>query len=170
MGRQWPLSVVNAQRCLAGLAALMVLATVLTVLMQDRLIESWAEHNPGAREILREGGIEALKKSQISPPAFVPVTLVMLVVLLGLFGVLWVFFREGYAWARLTLGGAGLLVLLGSVQIAFREEPPVVFVVLAVATMLLDVAFLALLAHPDTTAFIHGAWLVHHEADTSEPV
>jgi hypothetical protein len=36
--------------------------------------------------------------------------------------------------------------------------------VLAVVTMLVDIAFLALLAHPDTTAFIRGSWLVHHDA------
>ncbi len=168
MGRQWPESVVNAQRCLTALAALLALATVLTVLLDDQLIEAWARRNPGAREILQDGGIEALKNSSIALPAFVPVAVVMFVVLLGLLGVLRVFLREGYEWARLSLAGVGLLVGLGSGLIAFREHPPVVFVVLAVATILVDVAFLGLLAHPDTTAFVRGSWLVHHDsADTT---
>jgi hypothetical protein len=163
---------VNAQRCLGVLVGLLALATVLTLFMEDQLITAWAEHNPGARDILREGGIEALKQSRISPPAFVPVAVVMFVVLLGLVGVLLVFFREGYQWARLTLGGLGLLLLLGSALIAFREDPPAVFVVIALAAVVADLVFLGLLAHPDTSTFFRGAWLVHHdnagatEADT----
>lgn len=170
MGRQWPGSVVNAQRCLGVVVALMGLATVLTIVLEDDLIEAWAQRNPGAREILREGGIEALKQSSIALPAFVPVAVVMFVVMLGLLAVLRVFFREGYEWARLSLVGVALLVGLGAGLIAFRESPPAVFVVLALVTMLADLAFLALLAHPDTTAFIRGSWLVHHDANESEPV
>ena len=70
MGRQWPASVVNALRCLTALVGLMALGTLLTIVFQDALIESWAEGNPGASEILDEGGIEALKASSISLPAF----------------------------------------------------------------------------------------------------
>jgi hypothetical protein len=169
VGRQWPESVLNAQRCLAAVVALLALATALTILLEDQLIEAWAEHNPGAREILHDGGISALKNSSIALPAFVPVAVVMFVVLLGLLGVLRVFFREGYEWARLSLAGAGLLVALGSGLIAFREDPPAVFAVLAVVTMIVDVVFLGLLAHPDTTAFIRGSWLVHHESADTTP-
>ena len=163
MGRQWPGSVVNAMRCLGALAVLMGLGTVLTIVLQDELVEAWAEGNPGAREILREGGIEALKASSISLPAFVPVVVVMFVVVLGLLAVLWVFFREGYEWARLSLAALGLLIGLAAGLIAFRESPPAVFVALCVVTLLVDVVFLALLAHPDTTEFVRGSWLAHHE-------
>ena len=38
------------------------------------------------------------------------------------------------------------------------------FVVVSVLTMLVDLALLVFLAHPDTTDYIHGAWLVHHDA------
>ena len=170
MGRQWPGSVVNAMRCLGALAVLMGLGTVLTIVLQDELVEAWAEGNPGAREILREGGIEALKASSISLPAFVPVVVVMFVVVLGLLAVLWVFFREGYEWARLSLAAMGLLIGLAAGLIAFRESPPAVFVALCVVTLLVDVAFLALLAHPDTTEFVRGSWLAHHEVPDDEPV
>jgi hypothetical protein len=171
MGRQWPGSVVKAMRCLGALVALMALATVLTILLQDDLIEAWAEGNPAAREILDEGGIDGLKASSISLPAFVPVVVVMFVVLLGLLAVLRVFFREGYEWARLSLAGVGLLIGLAAGLIAFRESPPAVFVVLCVVALVVDLAFLVLLAHPDTTEFVRGAWLVHHDAaDTNEPV
>jgi hypothetical protein len=77
------------------------------------------------------------------------------------------FFREGYEWARLSLAAVGLLIGLGAGLIAFHESPPAVFVVLCVATLLCDLAFLVLLAHRDTTDFIRGSWLVHHEVDDS---
>jgi hypothetical protein len=41
----------------------------------------------------------------------------------------------------------------------------VVFVVLCVVTLVVDLAFLVLLLHRDTTAFVRGAWLVHHEVE-----
>jgi len=163
MSRQWPSSMVNAQRALGALLALMGLGTVLTVLLEDSLIRAWAERNAGAREILDDGGMDALKASSISLPAFVPVVVVMFVVMLGLLGVLRVFLREGYEWARVSLVGVALLVGIAAGLIAFREGPPAVFVVLCVVTLLVDLAFLAFLAHPDTTEFIRGAWLVHHD-------
>jgi hypothetical protein len=165
MGRQWPNSVVNAMRCLTVLVVLMGVGTVLTVVLQDDLIEAWAEGNPGAREILDQGGIEALKASSIALPAFVPVVVVMFIVLLGLLLVLRVFLREGYEWARLSLVSVALLIGLAAALIAFRENPPAVFVVLCVVALVVDLAFVALLAHPDTTEFIRGAWLVHHDTE-----
>ena len=132
MGRQWPASVVNALRCLTALVGLMALGTLLTIVFQDALIESWAEGNPGASEILDEGGIEALKASSIALPAFVPVVVVMFIVLLGLLAVLRVFLREGYEWARLSLAAVALLIGLAAGLIAFRESPPLVFVVVCV--------------------------------------
>ena len=171
MGRQWPASVVNALRCLTVLVGLMALGTLLTIVFQDALIESWAEGNPGASEILDEGGIEALKASSIALPAFVPVVVVMFIVLLGLLAVLRVFLREGYEWARLSLAAVALLIGLAAGLIAFRESPPLVFVVVCVVALVVDVAFLAFLAHPDTTEFIRGSWLAHHDApDVDEQV
>ena len=171
MGRQWPASVVNALRCLTALVVLMALGTLLTIVFQDALIESWAEGNPGASEILDEGGIEALKASSIALPAFVPVVVVMFIVLLGLLAVLRVFLREGYEWARLSLAAVGLLIGLAAGLIAFRESPPLVFVVICVAALVVDIAFLVFLAHPDTTEFIRGSWLAHHDVpDVDEQV
>jgi hypothetical protein len=165
MGRQWPGSVVNAMRCLGALVVLMGIGTVLTWVLEDDLVASWAEGNPGAREILREGGIEALRESSISPPAFVAVVVVMFIVMLSLVAVLRVFFREGYEWARLSLAGVGLSIGLAAGLIAFRESPPAVFVVLCVVSLVVDVAFLVFLLHRDTTAFVRGSWLVHHDAE-----
>lgn len=165
MGRQWPGSVVNAMWCLGALVVLMGVGSVLTWLLEDDLVEAWAEGNPGAREILREGGIEALKESSISPPAFVPVVVVMFIVMVSLVAVLRVFFREGYEWARLSLATVGLSIGLAAGLIAFRETPPTMFVVLCVVTLVVDVAFLFFLFHRDTTAFVRGSWLVHHEVE-----
>jgi hypothetical protein len=158
---------VNAQRALGALVALMALGTVMTVLLEDSLIRAWAERSPAAREILEEGGIDGLRASSISLPAFVPVVVVMFVVLLCLLGVLRVFFREGYEWARMSLVGVGVLIGVAAGLIAFREGPPLVFVLICVVAILVDLLFLALLVHPETTEFIRGAWLVHHdEAET----
>ena len=144
---------------------------MLTILLQDDLIEAWAEGNPGAREILREGGIEALKASSISLPAFVPVVVVMFVVLLGLLAVLWVFFREGYEWARLSLAALGLLIGPGRRADRVPREPAAGLRRRSASSrILVDLVFLALLAHPDTTEFVRGAWLVHHEVPDDEPV
>ncbi len=164
MGRQWPASVGNAMRCLAALFVLMGIGTLLTILLEDDLIEAWAEGNPAAREILREGGVDALKDSSISLPAFVPVVVVMYVVLLVLVAVLRVFFREGYEWARVSLAVFGVLVGLTTGLIAFRENPPTVFFILCVVTLVVDLVFVGLLFHPDTTEFIRGAWVVHHSS------
>ena len=168
MGRQWPSSVVNAQRALGVLVALMAIATVLTVLLEDSLIEAWARRSAAGREILAEGGIEALRASSLSLPAFVPVVVVMFVVMLSLLAVLRVFFREGYQWARLALAGVAVIIGLASGLIAFREDPPLVFVVLCVVALLVDLALLVLLFHRDTTEFINGAWLVHHDEAASD--
>jgi hypothetical protein len=169
MGRQWPGSVVNATRCLSALMGMMALGTVLTVLLQDDLIEAWAEGNPAAREILRDGGLEALKASSLSLPAFVPVIVVMFFVLMALLSVLRVFFREGYEWARLSLAGVGLLIGLTVGLIVFRESPPALFLILCLVIIVVDLALLVLLFHRDTTEFIRGSWLVHHDADADSP-
>ncbi len=164
MGRQWPGSVVNAMWCLGVLVLVTGVATLLIVLLEDDLIEAWAEGNPAAREILREGGVEALKDSSISLPAFVAVAVVMYLVFVSLIAVLRVFFREGYEWARVSLAVVGLLVGLATGLIAFRENPPAVFLVVCLVVLVVDVVFVAMLFHPDTTEFIRGAWVVHHEA------
>ena len=164
MSRQWPGSVVNAMRCLGAWVVLMGIGTVLTIVLQDDLIESWAEGNAAAREILQDGGVEALKASSIAVPAFVPVMVVMYIVVLCLVAVLRVFFREGYEWARSSFVVVGLLTGLSAGLIAFREDPPAVFFVLCLAILVVNAVFVALLLHPDTTEFIRGAWVLHHEA------
>ena len=93
-----------------------------------------------------------------------PVVVVMFIVLLGLLAVLRVFLREGYEWARLSLAAVALLIGLAAGLIAFRESPPLVFVVICVVALVVDLAFLVFLAHPDTTEFIRGSWLAHHDA------
>ena len=65
--------------------------------------------------------------------------------------------------------GVALLIGLAAGLIAFRESPPLVFVVLCVVALVVDLAFLGLLAHPDTTEFIRGSWLVHHDRDPDGP-
>jgi hypothetical protein len=164
MGRQWPGSVVSALRCTNALVALMAIGTVLTVVLEDDLIRSWAERNAGARRIIEEGGIEALRSSSITPPAFVPVVVVLFVVMVGILGVLRVFLREGYAWARVSLVALALLLGLSSGLVVFREQPPLVFVLVALAMVVVDVALLFFLLQRDTTDYIRGAWLVHHDA------
>lgn len=161
---QLPASVTKAIWCQRLLLVISGIGTLFTVLLRDRLIRAWAEGNPSAREILREGGLDALLESDtVHPPAFVPVAVVLFLVMWGLMQLLGVFFREGYNWARLSLVLVALEAALAAFIIGFKEDPPLIFTVLAVVMLVVDAAWLYFLLHKDTNAYLRGAWLVHHD-------
>ncbi len=161
MSRQQPGSVTNAIRVLGGLVALSGLTALLTVVLRDELVRSWADGHATAREIMARGGLEALDKSSITPPAFVPVAIVLFFVFAALAGVLVMFFRDGHNWARLSL--SALVVFMGMASLAaLRTGPPTPFLVLSAVSIVLDLALLVCLWHKDTTAYIQGAWLASH--------
>jgi hypothetical protein len=141
----------------AALTVLGLVTVVLTWVLRDDLVRSWAEgRSASLREVLRTGGVDALAASGVDPPAFVPVAVVLFVVLVMLVWVLVAFVRLGFGWARLVL--TGLLAFTAIATVAgIRTTPPTVFVLLAAVSLVVSVAAVAFLWHPDTTAYLRAA-------------
>lgn len=158
MDRQQPRSVTNAVRVLGGLVALSGLTAVLTVVFRDQLVRSWAEGNVAAREMLEQGGMTALRQSSITPPAFVPVAIVLFVVFAALAGVLVAFFRGGHHWARVALSALAIFMAVATLA-GLRTSPPPFFWVLSVVSVALDAALLVFMWHRDTNAYFRGTWV-----------
>ena len=72
--------------------------------------------------------------------------------------VLVVFFRDGHPSARLVLTGLAVFFLFAMV-VMYRQDPPVLFVVLAAVSAVLDVVLVYFLWHRDTNEFLRGAEL-----------
>lgn len=143
-----PSTVDNALRVVLALSVLSGVITLLAWVFRTDLVLAWAEGNAGARQLLREGGIEAVEAS-LTVPGFVPVLVTSFVVLLMLLGVLAVFFREGFTWARICLAviavfGAFLAVL------SIASGIPTLFEVLSGVAVVLCLLLLVLLLHPST--------------------
>lgn len=158
MRRQRPDSLTNAIRTVVSLVLLTGLGAVLTAVFRDRLVRSWAEGHRTAREMLAEGGIGAFDGSSVTPPAFVPVAIVLFIVFAALTGVLVVFLIEGHNWARLSLSALVLFLGFGTLA-GMQSGPPLLFVVLAWISLVLDAVLLFFLWRRDTSAYMHGSWL-----------
>jgi hypothetical protein len=66
------------------------------------------------------------------------------------------FLGQGHNWARVLL--STLVVLMAIATLAsLRANPPALFVVLSIASLVLDAAAAVLLWHPDTRAFTRDA-------------
>ena len=150
-----PASVKRAVWLLWALVLLGLLTTVLTVVLNDDLIRSWAEGRGDIRPLLESQGLQAVKDGAVQPPAFVPVAIVLFVVVALLIWVLLALFRNGYNWARVSLSVLLVLVAIGSVA-AMRAGPPTTFLVLAFVSFAVELAALAYLWHPDTTRYLRG--------------
>ncbi|MCW2842459.1 MAG: hypothetical protein JWN22_375 [Nocardioides sp.] len=155
MSRQQPGSVTNAIRVLVGLVVLSGLTALLTVIFRAELVRSWAEGNE-----------TEIATSSLSPPAFVPVAIVLFVVFACLAGVLIMFFRDGHGWARVSLSGLVVFTALASLA-GLRTSPPPLFLALSVLTILMDLLLLVFLWHRDSGTYLRGAWLAAHP-ETSE--
>lgn len=147
-----PRSVRIACWLLAGVIALSGVTALLTVVLRDELVRSWAEGNTSARTLLEEGGIEALDSSEMVP-SFVPVAMVMFVVLALLGWVLAVFFRTGHAWARWAIAALVVFAAFISVVGLIRNLPEA-FLALTVVSLVLNAVLLVFLFHRDTNAFL----------------
>ena len=148
-----PASVTTAVRLVWALVALTGVTALLTWLLREDLVRSWARGDAEATALLREGGMAALERSAISVPAFVSLALTSFVVLAGLALVLVAFFRTGHEWARWSLVATVLFAVFTTGVSVARGLPPV-FQVLAWLTMALCLALLVLLLHPRTSAFL----------------
>jgi O-antigen/teichoic acid export membrane protein len=140
MGRQRPGSVTSAIRAQLALVGVAGLATLLTVVERDELIGAWTARHP----------------TGIDPPDFVPVAIVLFITFGLLAAVLMVFFRAGHGSARVALTVLAGFVLLAMIAV-LRLDPPVLFIVLAVLSGLLDLVLLFFLWRKDTSEFLRGA-------------
>lgn len=158
MGRQRPKSVTQATWTLWAIVVVSGLTVVLTAMRRDELVLAWARNNTGARVVIAQGGLKALRESSITPPAFVPVAIVSFVVFALLAWVLLALFRSGHNWARISLCALAAFSLLSFVSI-YRQDPPLPFTVLGAIAIVLDVVLFVFLWAPDTNAYIRGAEL-----------
>jgi hypothetical protein len=155
-GQQLPTSVTRATQALGALLGLGAIAAVLSVVLEDELIRSWAEHNPSVRKTLQAGGLDAVKESPVHIPAFAPVAVVLFTVIAGLALLLIAFVRARHSWARISLAILIAFTALGTIA-GLRTEPPTIYLVLAALSLVLEVAVVGLLFHRDTTAYLRDA-------------
>jgi hypothetical protein len=148
--------------CLVGL---MGVTTVLMALFDDQMVGSWASHHEGAREAFDQGGRLGLERAGFAPPSFLPVAATMFVVGAMLVWVLTVFLRHGYRWGQLGLFALVLGSAYASIALGFVLSPPPVFVVVAVAALLVEGVTVVCLWHPETRAHVAGPWVAGPEAD-----
>ena len=149
MSRQQPQSVTRATWALLALVLVGAVTAVLTVVLRDDLVDSWAGNNTARAD--------GLTTDTIAPPSFAPVAVVLFLVVVGLAWVLMVFLRAGYGWAQILMLVLGVGVVIATLA-GLRTSPPVVFVVLSLVSLVLDAVLLVLLAHPDTRAYVRGTW------------
>lgn len=142
MGRQRPGSVTSAIRAQLALVGMAGLATLLTIVERDELVRTWTTRHP----------------TGIDPPDFVPVAIVLFITFGLLAAVLMVFFRAGHGPARVALTVLAGFFLLAMIAV-LRLDPPVLFIVLAVLSALLDLVLLFFLWRKDTSEFLRGAAL-----------
>jgi hypothetical protein len=151
MSRHQPRSLTNAILAVWGLVALSGLTALLTLVLRGELVRRW---EAGRQDV-----------GTIQPPDFVPVAIVLFIVFAALAGVLVMFVRDGHSWARISL--SVLVVFMAVSTLAgLRTDPPVLFLVLALASAVLDAALLFFLWHRDTSTYIRGAWLASHGSST----
>lgn len=132
-------AVVTGAAWLATAAVAMTgLTALMTVVFKDELVRAWAADRSDA------GAVE--------PPAFVPVAITMFVVVAALAVVLISFFREGHNWARILLSAVVVMVGIATFAI-LRTHPPALFLVVAIVSLVVDLAAVVALWHRDVRAF-----------------
>ena len=154
-----PRSVELAIRATWGLVLVMAVLTVLLWVFRDDVIGDWASGHEGAREVFDQGGREALERAGFAPPSFVPVAATMTVVAAMIVWVLAAVLRLGRRWGQLGLVAVLLVAAYASVALGFVLEPPAVFVVVALVSLLMEGVAAVCLWHPDTRAFLAGPWV-----------
>src|SRR5689334_263924 len=136
----------------------MAVLVVLLAIFSDQVIGAWASTHEGAREVFDQGGRDALERAGYAPPSFLPVAVTMLVVGAMLVWVLTAMLRRGYRWGQLGLCALMAGSAYVSVALGFVLEPPPVFVVVAVVSLLVEGVVVVFLWHPDTREFLAGPW------------
>ena len=115
MGRQRPRSVTNAIRVQAALVVVSALGTAMVVVLREDLVREWAQS---------QGGLDAVRQSQLDAPAFVPVAVVSFIVYALLVWVIGSLFGKGHGWARYALGATAVSFVF-TMLVIYRADPPV---------------------------------------------
>ena len=149
MGRQRPGSVTNAIRVQAALVVVSALGTAMVVVLREDLVRQWARS---------QGGLDAVRQSQLDAPAFVPVAVVSFIVHALLVWVIGSLFGKGHGWARYALGATAVSFVF-TMLVIYRADPPVPLLALGAVGVVLNGVLLWLLASRDTAEFIRGAHL-----------
>lgn len=148
-----PASVTMSIRLAWAIVALSGLTALLTWWLRDDLVRAWARGNSEAMEQLREGGLEGLYQSSISVPELVPLAVTSFVIIAGLTLVLVAFLRGGHGWARWCM----VVLIAGSMfstGVTVSRGLPWAFVVFAALSVVLQLALLRFLFHPDTSKYL----------------
>lgn len=152
--REVPGSIALALRTLLALVVVSGAAVLLTWLQHDEVIRAWAEGNSTAQEILRSGGMSALRDAAIVPK-FVPLAFVSFVVFVVLVVVLGAFLIDGHQWSRLVLTGLSFFGVLVA-SLGLNHGLPLVFVIVSALFLLLSVALVLVLWRKDATAYLRA--------------
>ena len=134
--RRLPGSVALAIRAAWALVATMALTVLLMAVFHNQVVGSWAHRHDGAREAFAQGGREGLSRAGFVPPALLPVAATMAVVAAMMVWVLTTFFREGHRWGQVGLTAFAAASAYASVDLGLLMQPPTVFVVVAVLSLL----------------------------------
>jgi hypothetical protein len=135
-----PTSVTRAIQLLLGLVVAGLVVTVLVVIFRDDLDEAWSAGHPA--------------DSAIQPLEFVPVVITLYVTVALLTLTLIPFFRNGHNWARHSLAAMVLVIGVSTVAV-LRTDLPTLFVVVCLASLVLDALILFYLWHRDTSRYLH---------------
>lgn len=149
-----PIELTYALRALAALVVVGGVTVVLVVLLRDSLAEAWAQGNAATRDLLKDGGIDAVRAGTVKPPHFVAPAITLYVVMVGLLWVLSEFLRNGFEWGRIGI----TVLLLGSAIAsigAILTAPPMLFVVCTAAAILIGLTALVLMWLPPVSRYIH---------------
>ncbi|MEX0427466.1 hypothetical protein AB3X52_07545 [Nocardioides sp. DS6] len=152
-----PATLTWALRLIGILVLFSGFVVLLVAIRHDDLLRAWAEGNPSARRILQTQGLEALKhpgEFDIKPPHFVAPALTLWGVVAGLLGVLAVFLRNGFEWARIVTTLVMLATAVASVG-GILTGPPALFVVLTLVAIAIGVAAIVAMWMPATTGYLH---------------
>ena len=120
MGRQRPRSVTNAIRVQVALVVVSALGTAMVAVLREDLVREWAQS---------QGGLDAVRQSQLDAPAFVPVAVVSFIVYALLVWVIGSLFGKGHGWARYALGATAVSFVF-TMLVIYRADPPVSLLVL----------------------------------------
>lgn len=147
-----------AIRMIIGLIVFSAVVVVVMVLRSDDLIRAWAEGNASAKRILETEGLDALinppNDNRVSAPAFIAPAITLFGVMASMLGVLAVFLRNGFEWARITITFLVFISAVASVG-GILTGPPVVISVLTGIAIAIAAALLVVMWLPANTRYIH---------------